>query len=80
MLSGNLPKPRRIVFPERHKHRRHATISHFAASGRARRSVRLNEDQALRQEEDSSCLAPADSEPCGLGAGMEEGGTAAMLS
>src|SRR5258707_3811195 len=79
MPGSKLPNPHRIVISECHKHRRRAAICHFTAFGRARRSVRLHEDEAFRHEEDGGRALPADTEPLGFGAGMEEGGAATVL-
>jgi hypothetical protein len=37
MLSGELPKPDRIVIPERHQDRRRAAVGTLTGAGRARR-------------------------------------------
>src|SRR5260370_25471036 len=79
MEGSKVSKRHRIVISECHKDRRGAAICHFTAFGRARRSVRLHEDEAFRHEEDGGRALPADTEPLGFGAGMEEGGAATVL-
>jgi hypothetical protein len=79
LYRGEPPKPHRIVIPKRHEDRRRAAVGPLTGAGRALRAIGFHEDQAFGYEQNGSRVLPADAEPFGFGAGMQERSAVAVL-